>query len=248
MARRDWLVPHVAAATACALVAIMAACEGPEGPMGPQGDEGPEGPRGPTGSRGSQGAQGESPDLSTVEEEITELQARLDSLAAVVASVDAGDPTPGEPPDTPLGSVDDLEGAIPGLTGQSMYAWVADWDADADDDGVQILISYKDAQGSTLFWDDAVVSATAELFVATAPFSKTKKALEPYYRQTFILRSSAIPILIAFEDFSPSVPAADTYYSSFDQSDVVDTVVEVTVTVADGSTFSSLFAMVLLVI
>ena len=218
---------------------------GPQGPEGPQGEKGDSGSRGPTGPSGAAGA---TVDQTIIEEELAELQTRVDSLAAVVASMDAGDPTTEEPPGTPPGSSDGLEGSVPGLASVSIpYTIRASWDADADDDGMDIGISYYDSQGTFLFWDGAVVSASVELFVAQAARSESKKTEEPFYRKTFFLRSSADPTRIPFEDYSASVPATDRYYSSYFESDIVDAVVEVTVTLAEGSTYSARSSATLLV-
>ena len=57
------------------------------------------------GPRGETGQQGESPDLSPIEVEIVELHTRLDSLAAVLASMDADTNTNGDTNDNQEGAV-----------------------------------------------------------------------------------------------------------------------------------------------
>lgn len=204
-----------------------------------------------TGSQGPQGEQGPPGDTDAVEGRIAELEARVDSLVdemASLAGTDSGteDPSsiaptsPPTSPATPLPAEDppeNLVGKIPDLASISFYWLSENWDADADDDGMKVSISFKDQQGNYVNWTSVRVAALFEIYIAEEYGSSQKKYDEPIFRKWFILTYSSEKIQVPYEEFVPGIPVGD-YWENISGGYSFSGILELTILQSDGSAFS----------
>ena len=229
------------------LIVVFIGCEGKEGLMGPQGErgrQGEQGERGLVGIQGSQGPQGPEGDTSEIETRVDSLEALIEALignTTPLSDANDGSPVFNSPP---VG----LFGDIRGLDFIRIDVFNSkNWDADIDDDGVELEIAYKNNEQSSslkMIWSDARVAARIQIYIATEAFSEEKKYDEPFFDNFFTLNSSEDKIQITFETYEPLISDEDVS-TQFDGDKVVYVVVEGTVILADASSFGARTANVL---
>jgi hypothetical protein len=215
------------------VAALLLGCEGPDGaagPTGPVGSGGPAGPRGPQGETGQPG-------------DTSEIEAKVDSLETLIEALLEG-ATPIVDDSGSFGTVappDGLFGSVPGLDFIRIDVHNSkNWDADIDDDGVELEIVYKDNEQSStvkMVWTGARVAARIQMWTADGILSEEKKTDTAFFDQFYILGSSEDKIQIPFETYEPLIDDVDTRERLGDR--VADVVVEGTLVLADGSAFAA---------
>jgi hypothetical protein len=134
-----------------------------------------------------------------------------------------------------------LSGSIPGLSFiQIRSVRSSNWDGDIEDDGLQVDMYFKDEGDDLIFWDRATVGAEVRIYLATEAYSEAKKSEIPIFRGSdYRLRTQSEDELLRVEysDLLPRV-STDDFRESGDELRL-DLVVEVTVFLADGTTFSA---------
>ena len=217
-----------------AAIVVLTACEGPEGPMGPQGEQGIKGNTGERGRKGDSGA----------DADVTELQAAVDSLealvqlmqAAILPADDEGTEDDSEPPEpTPT-----VSGSIEGIA--AIEFWGVDlrqnWDADIEDDGIILTVYPKDGDNDIIYRWDATVSIDVSFHVAADLSTTQKKYSSPYFQRTYVIRGhEETEIRIVFSEYESKIALRDRY-EIIHIGPYVITVVEVTLTQVDGSQFT----------
>jgi len=125
------------------------------------------------------------------------------------------------------------------------------WDADVEDDGIQVWWNLIDSHGNDLHAsdipDDVIVNINIQFFVASKEFGETKAANTPFFekdvlvavglRNDFFLDTS---ILIPFVEYVPLIPPDAIFSEALlgDRGNVVSIVAEIRLTQSDGSVFS----------
>ena len=225
--------------SALLLCALVIACgkEGPTGPQGPPGEAGEQGERGLRGFAGSEGKSGTNDEaLAEINSQIDVLRGRVDSLEVLLSEqgYPRGSPSEPEPVD-----VSELSGTIPDLASVQIGdpEGPMNWDGDIEDDGYQFFIIMVNSDSGLILWR-ATVAVEVRLYVSADEFDVEKEYETPYYKRTYVLTSWNEYARIAFDDLLPHIPESDVRRSAV-IGPFVPTVIEVTVTVADGSTYSA---------
>ena len=137
----------------------------------------------------------------------------------------------------------ELSGEIAGLTTiQIGYFSSSNWDGDIEDDGLQGGISFMDSHEERIRWRDAVVSLNLKIFIAQGAFSETKKYPSSVFEGDYTLSSYEDERLIRvpYEEMLPNIPVEDIVENSLSPgSYYIRGVVEMTVILADGSTYAT---------
>lgn len=149
-----------------------------------------------------------------------------------------------------VGPQPDLSGNIPNMLNLGTFAafWSENWDADIEADGLSVLLWFRGIDfsiDSYNRWPDNRPSVTyrmnAKVFVANYDREGVKKYTEPIFDGIFVFSSAEDnrDLRIPFERIGP-IPGVDVYPDNkWLHSMLVNLIVEMTVTFADGSQYAA---------
>lgn len=137
----------------------------------------------------------------------------------------------------------DLHGEVPGLAKVFFTLYEletgtgTDWDADFEDDGIDLSWYYRDENGQRIFdlADTVTVLVDIRFYLGASTQTFEKKSEVPFFETKSVWPISTTYIRLLFEQYVPSIPSGEisTIFGT------VTTVVELYITVADGRRWSA---------
>jgi hypothetical protein len=127
-----------------------------------------------------------------------------------------------------------------------MQAGSQNWDADIEDDGVQVWWSLLDTRGNNIFTsdiaEDIIVEMNVKFYTATDSFGATKASEIPFFEKELLVAAGQrndfglhTSMLIEFDEYVPFIPD-DAIIDQNESS--ARFVVELRLTQSDGSVFA----------
>jgi hypothetical protein len=142
----------------------------------------------------------------------------------------------------PPSETGELVGTINGLAYiDTGFLLAQNWDADIEDDGLEVAYYLRDSQGDFIFSRDisswVVFKINIRFFTSTGAFSDKKLSEAPFFDRDFIVKAEDVgdELRIPFEEYVSKIPSTRSTSSNGN----LNAIVELRLVQSDGTVFAA---------